>query len=66
MPDKSGHKFNIGAGLDGMGYMGYNFKGTISHTLVYNEPLEKSAIEKFANGNIPEGEMIVQWITKLT
>ena len=58
---KPSHTFNIGAGLDYGGYLGYNFKGTISHVLVYDEPLPEKTIEAFAKGDIPEGKASLKW-----
>jgi arylsulfatase A-like enzyme len=56
--------FNIGAGMDDNGYMGYNFRGDISQTLIYNEIVTGENIELFASGILPEGEMILSWTQK--
>jgi arylsulfatase A-like enzyme len=60
--DDPGHTFNIGAGIDDSGYAGYNFIGTISHVLCYNESLEEDAIKTFAEGDTPEGNTILERI----
>jgi hypothetical protein len=61
-PDKDDHNFNIGAGFDDNGYMGYNFKGIMSHVLVYEQTLDESAILKFSSGNVPSGNLIKKWL----
>jgi arylsulfatase A-like enzyme len=59
--DKPKQTFNIGAGLDDSGYMGYNFIGDISHVLCYNKPLSEEVIKSFTEGKIPEGKTILEW-----
>ena len=53
--------FNIGAGLDDNGELGYNFLGKISQVLVYNRQLSAYEIQTFADGGAPEGEKLVNW-----
>lgn len=54
--------FNIGAGLDDNGELGYNFQGDISQVLVYSKQLSVDEIQIFARGGAPQGEKIVNWI----
>ena len=54
--------FNIGAGMDENGELGYNFLGEISHLLVYSKQLTGDEIQIFAKGEAPEGEKSVNWI----
>jgi len=53
--------FNIGAGMDENGELGFNFQGEISHVLVYNNQLNGDQIQIFAEGGAPEGEKSVNW-----
>ena len=54
-------EFNVGAGMDDNGELGYNFRGEISHVLVYDEPLTAEQIALFANAEIPDGKMILSY-----
>ena len=53
--------FNIGAGMDEHGELGYNFRGEISRVLIYENPLTGEDIGLFANDGIPGGEPIIHW-----
>ncbi|MHC4131677.1 MAG: sulfatase-like hydrolase/transferase [Planctomycetota bacterium] len=56
--DKQGHIFKIGAGaID----HGSNFKGDISHVLVYEEPLKEESIKEFTKGKLPESKPALEW-----
>jgi arylsulfatase A-like enzyme len=56
--DKPGHIFKVGAGsID----YGSNFKGDISHVLVYEEPLSEDAVRNFAEGKLPESKPALEW-----
>ena len=55
--DHPEHTFNVGAGIDGGGYRGYNFQGTLSEVLYYDQPLSEEAVLAFASGEVPEGGM---------
>jgi arylsulfatase A-like enzyme len=56
--DKPEHIFKIGAGA--IDY-GSNFKGDISHVLVYEEPLSEGAVKDFAKGKLQEAKPVVKW-----
>ena len=60
-PSKKGSTFNIGAGLDDAGWLGYNFIGDIANVMVYDEPLNINRISEYAEGRIPEGKVILDW-----
>ena len=47
--------------MDDNGELGYNFRGEISHVLVYDEPLTAEQIALFANDGIPEGKKILSY-----
>ena len=53
--------FNIGAGLDENGELGYNFRGEISQVLIYDESLTVKQIELFASDGIPDGKKILSF-----
>jgi arylsulfatase A-like enzyme len=57
-----GKDFNIGAGIDDGGYTGYNFIGTISHILVFEEQLNIDQIQAFAKGREVNNIPILSWI----
>lgn len=59
--DDPDHTFNIGAGMDGGGRLGYNFKGKISSVLYYNNPLEEKDIQAFAQGKNPTEKPVMVW-----
>jgi arylsulfatase A-like enzyme len=60
-PDKNSGTFNIGAGLDDAGFLGHNFIGEIAQVLVYDKPLSEEAVKKYAKGDNPEGNAILNW-----
>ncbi len=53
--------FNIGAGMDEQGELGYNFRGEISHLLIYDKPVTGEDFVLFANSGIPDGETILSY-----
>ncbi len=53
--DNPEHTFNVGAGIDTGGRRGYNFKGTLSHVIYYDQPLDEAALVDFASGKVPSG-----------
>ncbi len=59
--DEVSYTFNIGAGLDESGFMGYNFQGNISHVLYYDTPLTQEVIKAFAQGKMPQAKASLQW-----
>lgn len=56
--------FNIGAGIDDNGELGYNFQGEISHLLIYDTEVSDKEIILFANEEIPDGETILSYSAK--
>lgn len=55
------HTFNIGAGLDDGGWLGYNFIGTINQALIYDTALDNNSIMAYAKGEVPKGTKLLEW-----
>ena len=62
--DNQSSTFNIGAGLDDVGWFGYNFKGEISKVAVFDRPLSEEEVKSATNGKLPEGKIIMNWENK--
>ncbi|MFH5886423.1 sulfatase-like hydrolase/transferase [Halalkalibaculum sp. DA3122] len=60
-PNKAGQTFNIGAGLSGNGYNGYNFVGEIDHVVAYGRVLEKEEIVSHTRGAMPNEPAVFKW-----
>ena len=62
--DDPDHTFNIGAGLDDGGWLGYNFKGKIASVLAFDKALEPRDINAFAQGDNPSAKPAMLWPNK--
>jgi arylsulfatase A-like enzyme len=56
--------FNIGAGMDENGELGYNFQGEISHVQIYDKLLTGEELELISQTGNPDGEPIFSWSGK--
>ncbi len=59
--DNAKASFNVGAGMSYQGYMGYNFMGSISNVLVYDEAFSATRIQKFDDTEAPSGKLTLDW-----
>lgn len=59
--NRAGQTFNIGAGLSGNGYNGYNFVGEIDHVVAYDRVLDKEEILGHAKGDMPSAPTVFEW-----
>lgn len=60
--DNPKHTFNIGAGIDLAGFLGYNFIGTIEEAYVLDRALDENAVKAYATGQLPDGGQLMAWI----